>query len=98
MDRDSIVAQLQAHAPEIRKPGVAHVHLFGSAARNEMRPDSDVDLMVEFDGTTRITLLTLAGLQQDLSDLLGTNADLSAEKWIHEHVRVNALRDAYRAF
>ena len=98
MNRDSIVARLQEHAPEIREAGVAHLSLFGSAARNEMRPDSDIDLMVDFDATARVTLLTLGRLQYDLSKLLGVTVDISSEKWMHAPVRTRALNEAWLVF
>ena len=72
--------------------------LFGSAARDEMRPDSDVDLMVDFHPSARITLVTLGRLQHDLSKLLGVSVDLSSEAWMHEPVRKQALSEARLVF
>ena len=95
MDRQTIVARLREHASEIRESGVAHLSLFGSAARNEMRPDSDVDLMVDFHPSARITL---GRLQHDLSKLLGVSVDLSSEAWMHEPVRKQALSEARLVF
>ena len=50
--------------------------VFGSAARGEMRPDSDIDLLVEFLPEAEIGLLEHAGLMLDLSQLLGRKVDL----------------------
>jgi predicted nucleotidyltransferase len=50
-NRAEILAALQARRPEIGgRLGVRHLGLFGSAARDELRPDSDIDVLVEFDG------------------------------------------------
>lgn len=49
MDRSAILARLKEHEAELRRRGVARVALFGSAARGEARPDSDIDLMVDVD-------------------------------------------------
>ncbi len=57
-----------------RKYGVKKMSLFGSAARNEMRPDSDVDLLVEYKPTSRMTLFDLVHMQDELSALFGNRA------------------------
>jgi len=54
-----------------RKYGVMKLSLFGSAARNELRPDSDVDLMVEFKPTSTSTLFDLVRMQEELSPIFG---------------------------
>ena len=53
------------------KYGVKKMSLFGSAARGEMRPDSDVDLMVEFKRSSKTTYFDFARLQDELSPLFG---------------------------
>jgi predicted nucleotidyltransferase len=45
--------------------------LFGSTARGDRHPDSDIDLLVAFDETRRISLLDVAGIELQLSELLG---------------------------
>ena len=54
-----------------RKYGVKKMSLFGSAARNELRPDSDVDLLVEFKPSSKTTLFDYTRMQDDLSPLFG---------------------------
>jgi predicted nucleotidyltransferase len=54
-----------------RKYGVKKMSLFGSAARGEMRPDSDVDLLVEFKRSSKTTYFDFARLQDELSPLFG---------------------------
>ena len=54
-----------------RKYGVKKMSLFGSAARNELRPDSDVDLLVEFKPTSKTTLFDIVHMQDELSPLFG---------------------------
>lgn len=54
-----------------RKYGVRKMSLFGSAARNELRPDSDVDLLVEFKPDSETTLFDLVHMQDSLSPLFG---------------------------
>ncbi len=45
MDRDTVIARLRAHEQELKSAGVLSLRLFGSVARDEVGPDSDVDLM-----------------------------------------------------
>jgi uncharacterized protein len=90
MDTDRILAILRSHAPELQAAGLAHLRLFGSVARGEASPHSDIDLLADFDPSARISLLTLSGLQIRLSDLLGAEVDLSSSVWLKEPVRVRA--------
>jgi len=61
----------KALAAVCRKYGVKKMSLFGSAARHELRPDSDVDLMVEFKRSSSTTSLSLIDMQDKLSALFG---------------------------
>ena len=98
MDTDRILAILRSHAPELRAAGLAHLRIFGSVARGEATPHSDIDLLADFDPSARISLLTISGLQIRLSDLLGAEVDLSTSAWLKEPVRVRADREAVRVF
>jgi predicted nucleotidyltransferase len=49
MSRDEVLAKLRQHAPELQAEGILHLALFGSTARNEAGPESDIDLMAEYD-------------------------------------------------
>ena len=59
-----------------RRYHVRELSVFGSAARDEMRPDSDIDLLVEFMPEARVDLFDHAGLMLDLSQLIGRRVDL----------------------
>src|SRR6202453_4199590 len=98
MDKDRIIVILQEHAPELQAAGLVHLRVFGSVARGEASPQSDVDLMADFDKSKRVTLLTVGRLESRLEDLLGVRADLSAAEWMKEPVRMQALREAVIAF
>ena len=71
-------------APVARKHALRRVWLFGSRARGDARPDSDVDLLITREGSSVQSLLDLSGLWLDLRDALGTDLDL---------VTVEALED-----
>jgi predicted nucleotidyltransferase len=98
MDRESVLAILRHHAPELRAAGLLHLRLFGSVARGQATTLSDVDLLAEFDRSKQMTLVTLAGLESHLSELLGRRVELSSAEWMRESVRERALAEAVLAF
>jgi predicted nucleotidyltransferase len=98
MNSDQVIAKLREHAPELKAAGVVHLRVFGSIARGEASPESDIDLLADFDKTRLLTLVTVGRLQSDLTDLLGANVDLSSEEWMKEPVRKQALQEAVLVF
>jgi predicted nucleotidyltransferase len=76
-----------------RNYGVAELGLFGSALREDFRPDSDIDLLVMFQRGTRIGLMAYARLQRELSDLIGRPVDLVQQNALKSIVRDEVLRD-----
>jgi len=65
-----------------RRYGVRELSLFGSAARNEIGPDSDIDLIVDYLPSAHPSLFDLIGLKDELSDLLGRKVDLGVKRSI----------------
>lgn len=74
------------------KHGAFNVRVFGSVARGEAGPDSDVDFLVEME--SHRSLLDQIGLIQDLEDLLGRKVDVATEAGLREHLKARILRDA----
>ena len=87
IDRDALTAFCRKH--RIRK-----LSLFGSVLRDDFRPDSDVDVLVEFEPDTHIGLIGLAGIELDLSALLGRKVDLNTVGFLGRHFRDQVLREA----
>jgi predicted nucleotidyltransferase len=75
-ERKRVLRVLRAHETELRARGVARLRLFGSMARGEARPDSDVDLIADIDRNVSFSLLDLVGLQDFLSEVLGRQVDI----------------------
>jgi predicted nucleotidyltransferase len=98
MKRDEVIAALRAHEPELRAAGVVRLSLFGSTARDEARPDSDIDLLASFDETRSLSLLDMIGIENRLADLLGHPVDLIEEGTLRPRARQSASREAVRAF
>lgn len=98
MDKERILVILREHAPELKAAGLVHLRVFGSVARGEATPQSDVDLLADFDPSKRITLVTIGSLESRLADLLGVKVDVSSAEWMREPVRRQAMREAVLAF
>ncbi len=93
MDRDTILALLAQHKPVLAERfGVTSLRLFGSFARDTARDDSDVDVLVRFDGPA--TSKRYFGVQFYLEDLLNRPVDLVTEQALRERLRPYVERDA----
>jgi predicted nucleotidyltransferase len=75
-ERARVLRILREHEAELRAQGVTRLRLFGSMARGDNGPDSDVDLIAEIDRSMSFSLLDLVGLQDFLRDLLGRKVDV----------------------
>jgi hypothetical protein len=98
MDKDGVLQTLRAHELELKAAGIVHLRVFGSVARGEASPHSDVDLMADLDGSRRFSLLDLSSVENRLSDILRVKVDLALSKSIREPIRRSAEREAVLAF
>ncbi len=90
--RKQILALLAEHRLELTaRFGVKRLGLFGSAARDELRDDSDIDLLVQFEGMA--TFDGYFGLKDRLEALLGRQVDLVTEQGLKPRVRRNVQKD-----
>jgi predicted nucleotidyltransferase len=76
IERARVLRILREHEAELRAQGVTRLRLFGSMARGDARPNSDVDLIADIDRSRSFSLLDLVGLRDFLRDLLGRNVDV----------------------
>ena len=95
-DLATVLGTLRAHAPALKPRGMTGLWVFGSVARGDARADSDIDLLAEFDPGARLSLVGLASLRADLSDLLGAPVDLAERGTLRPAVREAAEREAVR--
>ena len=98
MKSADVIAVLRAHKAALQGRGVARAALFGSTARDEAGPDSDIDIMVELDPEARIDLYDYVGITQYISDLFPAPVDVSDRAMLIERVRETAEQDALYAF
>ena len=86
IDRDALAALCRRH-------GIRRLALFGSALRGELRPDSDLDILVEFEPARRVGLRFIT-IQNELTTLFGRPVDLSTPGFLSPHFRQRVLDEA----
>jgi predicted nucleotidyltransferase len=94
MRREDVLGILTEHRTELNHAGVRTLACFGSIARDEARPDSDIDLLVEFVG--RPSFARYMDLKSLLEDLLGRRVDLVTPKAIKPKMRAGIEREMIR--
>jgi len=90
------LAQIERRRDELlavaRRHGAVNIAVFGSVARGEARPDSDVDFLVDLEQGR--SLFDLVALVQDWSDVLGRRADVVTRRALHWFLRERVLAEA----
>lgn len=84
----------QAVAAFCRKHHIRRLSLFGSILRDDFGPDSDIDVLVEFEPGATPGLIRMAGLEIELSQILGRRADLRTAAELSRHFREDVLTEA----
>jgi predicted nucleotidyltransferase len=92
MTRDELLTRLRSLRPALQAEGVSHLALFGSRARNDHRPESDVDLLVEIEPDAKFSLLNLVGVEHIVGDATGLPANAMMRRSLKERF-ANAIRD-----
>ena len=73
---------------------IRRLALFGSVLRDDFGPDSDVDVLVEFESGARVGLLRLGGIELALGELLGRKVDLNTPGFLSDHFRDQVMAEA----
>jgi len=97
MNREEIIARLREHEAALRTRGVAHAALFGSRARGDHRPESDTDIMIEFDPEAWITVFDYAGLKSYIAALFDGPVDVVNRNGLKPYIKP-AAGDTIYAF
>lgn len=98
LDREQLIAELQRLKPRFEHEGVTHMALFGSRARRDNRPDSDIDLLIEVDNTKKFSLLDLAGVYGIIEDELGLESSLLMRRSLGEDFKQRVAIDEVGVF
>jgi predicted nucleotidyltransferase len=93
--QDSLFSDPEALASVCRRYRIRRLSLFGSTLKGAARPDSDVDLLVEFEPEARPSLLTMTEIERALSSLLsGRKVDLRTAQDLSRYFREEVVRAA----
>jgi hypothetical protein len=98
MKGQEILAKLRENKSALRERGVSHAALFGSRARGDNRPDSDIDIIIEFDPAAHVSVFNYAGLKDYIASLFDRPVDVVNRDGLKPHVRPAASADAIYAF
>jgi predicted nucleotidyltransferase len=97
-ERERVLEALRRYESELRARGVRRLMLFGSTARGDVGPGSDVDLLIEVDAASRFGLFAFLDLKNDLAGLLGRPVDLAFPDAMRPRLRAAVLREAVEVF
>jgi predicted nucleotidyltransferase len=73
---------------------IRRLSLFGSVLREDFGPESDIDVLVEFESGTNVGLITLAGMEIELGQMLGYKVEIHTVKGLNPHFRDEVLDQA----
>jgi predicted nucleotidyltransferase len=98
VNADDALTTLRQSEVALRARGAAHAALFGSTARGDNRPDSDIDILIEFDPDAPVTVFDNAGVKAYIAELFVQRVDVIDRDALKPHLRAPAMRDAIYAF
>jgi predicted nucleotidyltransferase len=98
MERQEIIARLRENEAALRARGVTHAALFGSHARGDNRPNSDIDILIDIAPEAPVGLWEYVDIMQYLEDLFSCPVDVANHSHLKSHVRPFAEREAVYAF
>ncbi|MBI4777012.1 MAG: nucleotidyltransferase family protein [Deltaproteobacteria bacterium] len=94
MKKQQIIETIRCNRALLEEFSVKSLSVFGSVVRGEARPESDVDILVEFDAEAEIGLFEFVRLKNALSDLIGIPVDLATPDALHPALKDDILREA----
>lgn len=94
MSRTRIAVPDGAVASYCRRHHIHRLAVFGSVLRDDFGPDSDVDVLVEFEPGHCVGLIAFAGMENELSELIGRKVDLTTPAGLSPYFRDDALLEA----
>lgn len=98
MNKTEAISRLKARADAIRAMGATSLYVFGSTVRDEARPDSDLDLFIDYDQKGRFNAFDLVGIKQFLEKELGMGVDVTTRDGLHPMLRADIEQSAVRVF
>ncbi|GLS33439.1 hypothetical protein SAMN04488498_10511 [Mesorhizobium albiziae] len=98
MRRTEIIRTLRHNADAVKRMGATSLYLFGSVARGDARADSDVDIFIDYDGSSGFSLVELVGIKQFLEEKIAMEVDVTTRDSLHPTLKKDIENTAYRVF
>lgn len=96
--KGEVFTKLAALEKVLRERGLRSLAVFGSVARDEARPDSDVDVLIDIEPEARFSLIDLVDLKDFLEARLGNKVDVVTKAGLESGIRDRVLREAESVF
>lgn len=98
MTRSDITSKVARTADVIRAEGATALYIYGSRARGDERPDSDLDVFIDFEKDSGFSLIELAGIKLALEEVLGLDVHVTTRGSLHPMLRDTIESEAIRVF
>ena len=98
MNATDAIAILRRNEVALRARGICHAAIFGSVARGDHRPDSDLDIIIDIDPDAHVTLFDYVGLKDYVASLFDGPVDVVDRDALKPYLRAPMARDAIYAF
>ena len=98
MKRNEVIEKLKQQADAIRALGATSLYLFGSVARDEAGPSSDLDLFIDYDPKQKFSLVDLASIKLFLEDELSADVDVTTRNSLHPRLKDKIEHSAIQIF
>ncbi|RLB95274.1 MAG: nucleotidyltransferase [Deltaproteobacteria bacterium] len=96
MKKQEVLKIIEKNKAHLKRFNVNALFLFGSVAHDQAGPDSDIDILVEFDQDAKIGLFEMARLKKFISEILNCDADLVTPDALHPMLRYEILKEMVR--
>jgi len=98
LTRSEIIQSLRQLEPNLRAKGVTGLAIFGSRARGDHRPDSDLDVLISVNDKTKFSLLDLVGISHIIADDIGVSANMFMKRSLDPIMKATIQPDVIEIF
>jgi uncharacterized protein len=98
MTASTTISRLKSLETDLRAKGITALYLFGSVARGDATPNSDIDLLFDIAPDAKFSLFDQAQIICDLTDELGTKVDFVPRRAVHPYIRARVEAEKIKVF